>query len=159
VAPWKGTFVGTMRASANGQTSMVLRPTPASGGNPPLLYLFNEYNRILMQATNVDNGVSYTVTVGVTQRARGNSSGNYIQYISGDISDAITVVNSRDIITSAVVNDAGLFCTGVDTVAGCTDSVQVFYRTVAATSGRLSGQATLPMASILGFHTINAVEQ
>lgn len=159
VAPWRGTFVGTMRASANGQTSMVLRPTPASGGNPPLLYLFNEYNRILMQATNVDNGVSYTVTVGVTQRARGNSSGNYIQYISGDISDAITVVNSRDIITSAVVNDAGLFCTGVDTVAGCTDSVQVFYRTVAATSGRLSGQATLPMASILGFHTINAVEQ
>jgi hypothetical protein len=61
-------------------------------------------------------------------------------------------------LTSAVVGDTGDFCIGVDTTTACTDLQQVLIKATAAVATRFIGQVTLPAASILGFHTINAVE-
>jgi hypothetical protein len=158
ISPWRGTYVGTIRAVADGQTSMVMRPTPAVNGNPPQMFVFNEYNRILMQALNVDTGGQYTVASGVIQRARGPSSFNYIQYVSGDISDSILFMNSQLVFTGATIGDTAFFCVGFDQATSCTDGVQVYVSTNSAVAQTLLAQATLVLSSVLGFHTVNAVE-
>jgi hypothetical protein len=62
VPAWQGTYVGTIRTVADGRTTMAMRGVNASGGAPGInMFVFNEYNRVSMQALNVDTGIPYTL--------------------------------------------------------------------------------------------------
>jgi hypothetical protein len=157
IAPWEGTYVGTIRAVANGQTSMVLRPAQASGGNPPLLYVFNQYNRVSMTATNRDSGAPYTYSTSVYRVARG-SANNVIQYVYGDISDGVNIVYAQTYQTAATAFTSLSFCIGVDTTGSCFDSNQIYYQPPVAAALNGGGVSSLALSGLLGFHTIYALE-
>lgn len=86
----KGTYLGTFRATANGQTSVVMNPAGATGGGLPQLMLWNNYNRVLMKAHNFDNGSGYTYTSNTIRQARANTN-NQVNFVSGLAEDSISV--------------------------------------------------------------------
>jgi hypothetical protein len=157
IAPWRGTYVGTIRTiGVAAQVTMTMNPAPASGGAAPILFVFNEYNRVLIQANNQDNGAPYTYAVATPRIARADND-NQIQYVSGDISDAVLITYSQSMQTGPVLGTQGLFCIGVDLI-GCTDNVHASINTVAAQTQLAVLQTTYLFASALGLHQIFAIE-
>jgi hypothetical protein len=85
----QGTYVGTFRTVAAGQTAVVMNPPAASGGNQPNLYLWNMYNRRLARGVNVDNGATYTYTSAAARAARGSGT-NSVPFITGLAEDSVS---------------------------------------------------------------------
>lgn len=82
-------YVGTMRASANGQTEMSLgAPTAAAGGTNNKLFLWNAYNRVPVTATCRDSTDSWTYTTAVVQSMNASDS-NRISYVLGLSEDTV----------------------------------------------------------------------
>jgi hypothetical protein len=76
------TYVGTFRATANGQTGMAFKPSAASGGSNNVLGLYNAYNRVSVRAMERDSAASWTYS-SATWRAGNNSSSNRISFVDG----------------------------------------------------------------------------
>lgn len=75
-------FVGTFRASANGQTIWTANPAGAAGGSNNRLYLWNNYHRVRVTAVQKDSDTSHTYTT-ATYRAFANSNSTRISFIAG----------------------------------------------------------------------------
>ena len=86
----QGTHLGTFYASANGQTEMTFRPTPAAGGTNNKLLLWNRYNRVNTAATCRESTNSWTCNAG-TMRALNSSNSNRISFVRGSDDDAADV--------------------------------------------------------------------
>jgi hypothetical protein len=82
VAANQGTYVGTMYATANGQTGMAFKPAAASGGANNILGLDNAYNRVKTTAISRDSTSSWTDTSG-SWRAANSSNSNRISFVDG----------------------------------------------------------------------------
>jgi hypothetical protein len=85
IAKDSATLIGSIYATANGQTGWNPTPTPASGGSAPFLYVFNVYNQKLFCATNQDSGGSYTYSPATSpswREARGSTT-NFIAVLDG----------------------------------------------------------------------------
>ena len=106
VPQYQATYVGSFRcagaqgASTAGQTSMIMNPAGASGGNVAACYLWNMYHRQLQTFTNVDNGASYSYGSGTVRIARA-SGNNFVQFIWGLAEDGIIVSQYCDMYTTA----------------------------------------------------------
>jgi hypothetical protein len=77
----QGTYLGSVRMSANGQTEMSLKPTAASGGTNNKIYLWNAYNMVPFEVMCRDSGTWNYKTF--TWRAANSSSSNRISFLSG----------------------------------------------------------------------------
>lgn len=77
----RGTYLGTFRATANGQTGMSFTASGAGGG-ANVLGVFNAYNRIPLVARSLDTTVSWTYSSSTWRAANGNSN-NSISYMDG----------------------------------------------------------------------------
>lgn len=76
------TYLGTLYATANGQTGVSLRPTAAAGGSNTIIGLFNAYNRVRISARCIDNTFSWTYN-STTVRPSDNSTSNRISFVDG----------------------------------------------------------------------------
>jgi len=87
-AAFSATYVGTMRASANGQTTHAYAPTPTTGGaQEAKMYLWNAYNQMPWAAFVQDSTSSYTNTA--TQQQTRNDSGNKFSWVNGLAGSAV----------------------------------------------------------------------
>lgn len=76
-------YVGTFRASANGQTEMSLGAVAAAaGGTANKLYLWNAYNQAMVSATCRDNTDTWTYSTAAWQ-AKNASASNSVAYVTG----------------------------------------------------------------------------
>jgi hypothetical protein len=82
VAAGQATYVGTVYATANGQTGMNFAPAAASGGAAPVLGLWNAYNRVRVTAINQDNTSSWSYST-ATWRPADNSTSNRVSWVDG----------------------------------------------------------------------------
>lgn len=77
-----GTLLGTLYATANGQTAVQITPAAAAGGSANVVGLYNAYNRVLVRSSNQDSTASWTIA-SATWRAANNSNSNRITYVDG----------------------------------------------------------------------------
>lgn len=82
VAANEALYVGTMRASADGQCTWTPNPNAAAGGSNNKLYLWNMYHRRQVVAVQKDSNTSHTYTT-ATYRAFANSNSTRISFIAG----------------------------------------------------------------------------
>jgi hypothetical protein len=81
VAANQATYVGTMYATADGQTGMAFKPAGVSSGNSCFLGLYNSYNRVKTVSVCTDSSAwSYTTN---TWRSAHGSSSNRISFVDG----------------------------------------------------------------------------
>ena len=152
----QATYVGTMRATANGQTSHVMNPAAASGGNAPTLGLWNYYNRISMTGTSLDNGAQYTYTSSTIRQARA-SSGNQANFVIGVAEDVVQGLAYCHMTLNAVATNISVFGLNLDSTTS--DAVSYFAQNP-------SGSANLDAAPVLvssfapqlGYHYVSRNE-
>lgn len=82
IAAGAATYVGTMYATANGQTGIALNPAAASGGSNTFMALWNAYNRVRMTGKSSDSAGIYSYTTN-TWRAANASNSNRITFVDG----------------------------------------------------------------------------
>lgn len=82
VAAGAGTYLGSLFATANGQTGLQIAPAPAVGGSNSVVYLYNAYNRIPTRYTGSDSTATWTYAT-ATWRPADNSTSNRITWFDG----------------------------------------------------------------------------
>lgn len=78
----QGTYLGTLYAVANGETTVQFKPAAASGGSATVMGLWNAYNRVPIFSRSQDSTASWSYTTG-TWRSADNSTSNRITFIDG----------------------------------------------------------------------------
>jgi hypothetical protein len=150
-------YVGTMRASANGQTEMSLgAPTPAVGGTANKLYLWNAYQRVPTSATCRESTDTWTYTTAAWQ-AKNASASNAINYVSGlaegTVRASASAFTSSDTSGIRRINGIGLNSTTA-IASGC---ITGYIDTQAARVAQ--GVATYAAPAALGLSTLTELEQ
>lgn len=77
------TYLGTMLATANGQTGMQFAPSGASGGPNTVLALWNAYNRVKIESNEQDSAANWNASSNATWVQVDNSTSNKIRYVDG----------------------------------------------------------------------------
>lgn len=147
-----GTFVGTMRASANGQTTWELGGA-AAGGDPGKLFLWNAYNRVPVAVMVQDSSAQWSYTT-ASWRSANNSTSNRVSFIVGLNEDPVSASYSCRIDTTVVGDYARIGAT-LDATGAPLQSGLVFGNAaqIGATVGSL-----LNARPGLGLHFVQAVE-
>lgn len=151
VAANLATYVGTMYATANGQTSMTMHPAAAAGGTANFLALWNAYNRVTVSATCWDNTTSWTYGTN-TVRAANASTSNSISFVDG-----LRESNIAAEYTCLVSDTSG---TPVYGIAIGVDSASTVSSNVASGDSASSTQinAIYRGYPLLGLHFVQALE-
>lgn len=155
VAANQGTYVGTMYATANGQTGMNFNPTAAAGGTANILGLFNAYNRTVAPALCRDSTSSWTYATNTWQKANNNAN-NSISYVDGLAEVSAYATYTVMVLTTA--SSSGLVV-GINlnsTTAAPAVQGGVFH------SGTQAGEASAVCSGtflpVLGYNTLTAME-
>lgn len=82
VAANAGTYLGSLYATAAGQTGIQFEPSPVTGGTNNILGLYNAYNRVPIRTTSRDSTTSWTYA-STTWRTANNSTSNRITWLDG----------------------------------------------------------------------------
>lgn len=150
----QGTYLGSIYATANGQTGMAFTVT-ANGGGGNILGVFNAYNQVQMLATSIDNTSSWS-TNSSTWRQADSNTGNAIQWLDGlQIS---SVDGSYDVLSrSGTANTAGgaVGC-ALDWASGGPTISALNFGTGA--SAWVSLHAVCSVLPQIGLHSIKAIE-
>lgn len=150
-------YVGTMRASANGQTEMSLgAPAAAVGGTNNKLYLWNAYQRVPTSATCRDSTDTWTYTT-AAWREKNASTSNAVNFVSGLAEGAVrasaSAITSSDTSGIRRINGIGLNNTTA-IAAGCITGY------IDTQAGRVAqGVATYAAPVALGLSTLTELEQ
>ncbi len=143
-------YVGTIYATANGQTSHVFSAT----GAQCVLGVYNAYNREPMQASQSDGTSSWTYATATWRAARGQST-NSILFVDGLQQSFIR----SNYISNAepTVSDSSFTSVGIDST-----SSPNFISQLAITAGSGAPVLTLPGENVflpqIGAHTLYALE-
>lgn len=146
----RGLYLGTMRASADGQTQFVFGAL-AAGGTAGSFLLWNMYNRVIVGSMSRDSTDSWTYGT-ATYRASNNSTGMRTSYVCGTLEDSITARYNVD----------------VQPPAGSNAYVSIGVDAVNAIGGTASFANSNPLSNViyadyvgypgLGFHFVSAIE-
>lgn len=138
----RGTYVGTMRASANGQCEDSLAKR----------FVWNTYNRVVRDMAAVDTVDTWTYTTATLRQARANAA-NKVEYVCGLAEDLlqVTVVGTFDNTLAGVTAVVGV---GIDSTT--VNSAKVSSR---PDSPNVTGTVVSPMAVYaddtgLGYHSV-----
>ena len=82
VAANAGTYLGSLYATAAGQTTMQFAPTPAGGGTANILGLYNAHNRVPLRSVERDSHGNWSYGTD-TWRPADNSTSNRITWLDG----------------------------------------------------------------------------
>lgn len=156
VAANQATYIGTMRASADGQTSWVANPAAAAGGGNCLLLIWNMYNRVETEAVSKDSTDSWTYTI-VTWRSANNNTNNRVSFVRGQNEDFLS---ARYTAIGNYTNGAG----GRYQFSGVgIDSTTAYSGTSGVSSTPAGGPQTITANYVglpgIGFHYAQALEQ
>lgn len=149
-------YVGTMRASADGQTEMSLgAPTAAAGGTANKLYLWNAHRRMPVTATCRDSVDTYTYTTAVWQ-SKNASDSNRIGYVlglsEGTVRARATAMSANSTANIRRYSGIGYNVNNAATAGG------LFGAADNAASNFMQMSASFDRAGALGFHFLQEVE-
>lgn len=151
----QATHLGTMYATADGQTSFTFG-SAASGGGAGLFGLWNRYNRRPFTSDVVDNGASYTYSSGTPRQARA-SAGNQHSFIFGDQDEPVSagVIGTASVV--GAVNANCRFGVALDTTSSFPYATGDIYNngTVAL---RQNATSALDFPAGIGFHVVSLNE-
>lgn len=103
VAVNEATYLGTMYATANGQTGMAFKPAAAAGGSDSILGLYNAYNRVRTVTRSEDSTTGWTYANNTTWRAANNSTANRVSWVDGLGQSFAEIDNQENIAGGALV--------------------------------------------------------
>lgn len=156
IAANRCTYVGVMRASANGQTQMNANPAAASGGGNAQLLLWNYYNRVVTEAVSIENN-SWTYATS-TWRSADNNANNRVSVIVGQNEDSVYAhwqVPASNGSAAASIPAAGI---GLDaTNALATNAIAGRYQIDSNNNAEVSSVFVGQIG--LGFHYLQALER
>ena len=151
VAVNQGTYVGTMRASANGQTTWELGGG-ALGGDPGFLYVWNAYHRVLVCIAVKDTTDNWTYN-STTKQSWNNSNSNRVSYVVGQNDEGITVDAFLQGVTS--INRVPVVSIGIDST---TTASGLFGFPTFVVSSAVTGTALYCERPGLGHHFVQMLE-
>lgn len=151
IAQDRGLYLGTMRASADGQCSFIYGASSA-GGTAGQFLLWNMYNRTTLTSFTNDSTDSWTYAVG-TFRAADASTGNSFSYVCGQADEAVSA--SYSIMAQNDATSLAVIAIGVDVTNALTQASGQF-RVAATVGSMIAGYSGIPG---LGFHFLQAIEQ
>lgn len=140
--------VGTVLATANGQTAMAPRPVSAGGGNNTVCGVYNAYNRVPFSCKNQDSTAQWNSLSGgtfVTCNAAGPGAATFTASISP--SSAFTASISGTTLTVTAVSSGSLSVGQVISGAGITAGTRI---TAFGTGGGGTGTYTLNNSLTVG---------
>jgi hypothetical protein len=152
----QGTYLGTVYATANGQTSYTFGAA-AANGSAGLFGVWNMYNRVATSSIVIDTSATYTYNTAAVRQFHGSAQ-MQTQFVIGIAEDGVQASMNNRISTLAVVNASNQWGIGLDTTAAFSCA-----RAIGGNSGGSAG--SYGFASVcafnpqLGFHTISANEQ
>jgi hypothetical protein len=150
-----GFYLGSVYMTANGQTSMQLKPSASAGGTNNILGLWNAYNRVRVTAYSRDSTSSWTYGT-ASWRAADNSTRNRISFLDGLQQSHST--GSYSVMGTTTVSTVGAYI-GLD-MDSSTAAPGITSQGASAVSQTSSSQpvVTETFYPALGLHYIQAVE-
>ena len=105
-----GTYVGSVYITADGETSMQFKPTPAAGGTGNVLGVYNAYNRVRTIARCKDSTSTAWVYSTPSWEALNDSSSNSISFLDGLAQSFVAAKAQINMLASAgtIVGNLGL---------------------------------------------------
>ena len=143
----QGTYLGTFYTTANGQTTMNLAPSSASGGSNNFLGLYNAYNQVEYASVEQDSTVSLSYTTAAWQ-SMNNNTANRVSFVDGLQQSQITAAMRVGATTTGTIY-AGL---GLDST---TSPIVPYAGSSTALSMLVPTDYITPK---LGFHYIQALQ-
>lgn len=144
----QATYVGTFRATANGQTQMAFRPNGGSGGNNCFLGVYNGYNRVTVSSRSVDtNSYSYTTAV---WRSTDSSNSHRASFVDGLGQSFVLVLGMQ----TSTASGAAQYSYGLDSTTTPSASITAAYSS--AGFGTMTVVDTIPPQ--IGFHYVQSLE-
>ena len=149
IGPSLATYLGTFRASADGQTELTIAPAPAAGGTNNKLYLWNAYNRRPFRPLCRDSTDMWSLA-NATLQAMNNSTSNRISFVMGLLEDACC----GSLVHAGIVG-SGYITTGVGFDTTASISGRSGFHNLIANAVPIFGDYATPC---LGFHYFQAIE-
>ena len=143
----QATYLGTIYATANGQTGMAFKPAAASGGNNSFLGVYNAYNRVPVYSMSQDSTGTWTYGTNTWRSADGSAS-NRISWVDG-LQQSAVLASYTDSAQSATIG-----------WGSCLDATNCTPKAVSPTNGaqNVPGVANEQYFPQMGLHFIQAVE-
>ena len=150
----QGTYLGTIYATANGQTGVAFTAS-ASGGGANILGVYNAYNKVRIGAVSHDTVASYTYTSS-TWRVAHNNTNNSISYVDG-LADVQAETSYQVICFGS--SGAGVGCDiGVNRDATTGTPAMGGFGAYQTSGIGASVSATDKFLPLIGYHTFSAME-
>jgi hypothetical protein len=150
----QGTYLGSIYATANGQTAMQFKPAGANGGTNNVLGLYNAYNRVRTVAISQDSVSSYSYN-SATWRHANNNANNRIRFVDGLGQSQIICDTNLAMIDNAAGGGGNFGCI-LDWVSGAPNIIGANFGTSNAFSGTF--YASEPFSPVIGLHEADIVE-
>jgi hypothetical protein len=154
VAAQMALYLGTMYATANGQTTVQLHPAAAGGGSSPVLGLWNAYNRAPAQVWCNDSNGSWTYNVNATWRNADNSANFRVTWVDGLKQSPVLLNYYVTVQTGASGGDAAQTGVGLDG----SNPTKWASTKIGNTVGYLAQAAIITNPPLLGLHYGQAME-
>lgn len=148
-------YLGTIGITSTGQSEFTMTPAASAGGAANKLFVWNAYNRVLINAINRDSTDSWTYGT-AAWRVKNNNTNNIIRFVSGLSGDSIGgnhtsaaqgSVGSTTLHIGIGYDSTTAFASGSTPSGGAAVAGDVMPRT-----------AILSMGAVLGMHYIAALE-
>lgn len=133
VAAHAGTYLGSLYATANGQTAMMFGPNFAAGGAANVLGLYNAYNRVQFRSTSNDVTATWTYN-STTWRNADASASNRITYLDGLAQSPVSASYDTTCQIGGVVAVVGVSFDGNTPVGVLGNSYQTYTEIAAGSS-------------------------
>jgi hypothetical protein len=151
----QGTYVGTTISGGDSKLYFVYG-SGASGGGVSSLYLWNMYNRVLVSSAVMDIGASYSYNSGTVRQARA-SANNQINWIIGQIEDAVVAAYATRIDTPAVGN-VGAVAIGINSTTAGTYPRTFVHGAFAGQAWPINNHIHYSTGWLLGLNFVAALE-
>lgn len=155
VAADAGFYLGSVYMTANGGTSMQLKPSAVAGGTNNILGLWNAYNRVRVTAYSRDNTSNWTYST-ASWRGADNSTSNKISFLDGLQQSQVT--GNYSVMAATTQDTVGAYIgLNADSSTTTPDITATGASAVNETSAS-QPSVTETFYPLLGLHYIQAVE-
>lgn len=148
----QGTYVGTMYATANGQTGVAFTPAAGAGGSNTFVGLWNAYNRVRVTSRSQDSTNNWTYT-SPTWRSADNSASNRVSWIDGLQQSSVESIYQ---ISAANFSGGGQLQVGVNFDSTSATPTGVWGQVSTSTNNNVVSFNNTP--PLLGLHFAQAME-
>lgn len=155
VAANQATYVGSMRATADGQTGVAMKPAAGAGGSNPIVGLFNAYNRVPLKVLNQESTANWSYAT-ATWRAANGSNSNRVSFIDG-LQQISTKGQYDTVATTAGANPAIQTGVNLDSTSATPNVAHICNLITTGQNFIIAGRPEI-FAPQLGFHFISAME-